>query len=102
MIKDYLNDKGEVVLPKPKYQVNQNVLVIRGGMIEIRQIQEVIYRTSFSKYPIFYKVNCVEGYVAEREIFGTPQEFSEAILSTFGVDEFGHLRGDWSLRHWGN
>lgn len=99
-IDEYLNENGEVVLPAPKFHRDQRVLVIRNGVIEIREIQEIIYKLDYT-YPVFYKVSCVEGYVAERELFGTPQEFSEAILSTFSIDVMGKLHGDWSKRHWG-
>lgn len=80
-------------LPTPKYKHNQNVLVVRGGEIEVRQITE-IYIDVMCKC-VRYKFNCCDGLVKEEHIFGTPQEMADAILSVFGYDKYNHLVGDW-------
>lgn len=82
-------------LPTPKYKYNQNVLVVRGGEIEVRQITEV-YIDVLCKC-VKYKLTCCEGLVTEEHVFGTPQEMADAILSVFGYDKYNRLVGDWRL-----
>lgn len=80
-------------LPTPKYKYGQCVLVVRGGEIEVRQIDGV-YIDAVEKC-VKYKYNCCDGLVREKHIFGTPQEMADAILSVFGYDKYNHLVGDW-------
>lgn len=80
-------------LPTPKYKFNQNVLVVRGGEIEVRQITGV-YIDVLEK-GVKYTFNCGDGLVRERYIFGTPQEMADAITSVFGFNKNNELRGDW-------
>lgn len=80
-------------LPTPKYKYNQNVLVIRGGEIEVRQITGVYIDAVYKG--VRYTFNCSDGLVREEHIFGTPQEMADAILSVFGYDKYNQLVGDW-------
>lgn len=80
-------------LPTPKYKFNQNVLVVRGGEIEVRQVTG-IYIDIVSQC-VRYKISCCEGLIHEKHLFSTPQEMADAITSVFGFDEHKELVGDW-------